>query len=302
MIKQYAVQNNYTLWRIDRTRLGNFTFKCKVSENTNAVLSVPSSSNVSGTNLQQAAYTDDEIYMDEWILYKIQYIAHVYNYYDTGYSVRYNETANESATQINGYNNLIAEQYLKLLGLSIMPTSAQYYQSPIDICKGTTTTDNINTTCTHSGTVHTNRSSVISNFNSTYIGNSITTYILWSCHRITSTATNGTPNYNRSCTSGTGIFMLEICNTQNRTINSSGVLMHELSHQYGAPDHYHELADKNDEESCKFKDICSQCGENPRPANCIMNNPRVDISNSNIICIDCIQEIIGHLNGHHNLQ
>jgi len=78
--------------------------------------------------------------------------------------------------------------------------------------------------------------------------------------------------------------------------------MHELNHQFGARDHYHELADEGDETSCKFKDICSYCGTNPRPATCIMCNSRISITNEDVICDECKNDIIDHLENHHNIN
>ena len=75
--------------------------------------------------------------------------------------------------------------------------------------------------------------------------------------------------------------------------------MHELNHQYGAKDHYHELLDKNDPKSCKHKDICSTCGENRRPESCIMNNSHTDIHRDDIICDACKNDILAHLYEHH---
>ena len=298
-VKQYNTQNDNTLWKICRSTSGNLIFKCKATESMGTVLSVIPNANSNGTDLIRASYSNNTDYWDEWDIYKIEYFAHVYNYYDLGYAVRYGETEAVSASKIHSYNEAVAEQYVKLMGLSIMPSTPQYYQSPIDICKGTVDSSNIDTLCSHGGTIHTNRSSVVSNFNNTHSGNNVITNILWSCHRIVSTATNGDINYNRSCSSGTGIFLIEI-STSYRDRNSSGVLMHELNHQYGAKDHYHELADKDDPNSCKFKENCSECGNNPRPSSCIMYQSRIQISDDGVVCSDCKQDMFEHLNSHHN--
>lgn len=114
-----------------------------------------------------------------------------------------------------------------------------------------------------------------------------------------STATNGDVNYNRSCSSETAIIMIERSTSYYRERDSKSVLMHELCHQYGAPDHYHELADKDDSSSCKHKDICSKCGTNPRPAYCLMNVSRMDISSDMVICDACKEDLLSHLNNHH---
>ena len=136
------------------------------------------------------------------------------------------------------------------------------------------------------------RGNVISSFKSSFSGSNTATNVLWSCHAITSTATNGDTNYNRSCSSGDAVIMIERSDSYSRSRNAKGVLLHELNHQYGAVDHYHELADKNDPNSCKFKSICSECGTNPRPSTCIMYQSRIDISDLNVICTSCCFPIV----------
>ena len=93
--------------------------------------------------------------------------------------------------------------------------------------------------------------------------------------------------------------MISISSASEREQKSKGALLHELNHQYGARDHYHDLADINDSSSCKFKDICSFCGTNPRPSSCVMHTTNQDINNSNIICDGCKNEIMAHLEDHH---
>ena len=295
VIRQYGTKSDYTLWYFESTASGNYSLHCKASAVTGA-LALPSVSSGDGANLRIYTYTDDTNYRDEWRL--IAYIAYVNNYYDSGYFVRYYETETVASNKIDNYSNTISEQYIRLFGLLIVPSTSQYYESPIDICKKTVTNSNINTLCSHDGIIHTNRDSVLASFNGTHTGNNVTTSVLWSCHRIVSIAANGKPEYNRSCSWGTGVFMLEISNV-NRDRDSAGILMHELNHQYGAKDHYHELEDENDEESCIFKSICSECGDNPRPASCIMNQSRTDISVDTIICSSCKNDILAHLNSHH---
>lgn len=72
--------------------------------------------------------------------------------------------------------------------------------------------------------------------------------------------------------------------------------MHEINHQIGAPDHYHELDAYG---NCKFADICSECGTNPRQGTCIMCTTEISINNSDVICSECQLEIISHLENHH---
>lgn len=127
------------------------------------------------------------------------------------------------------------------------------------------------------------------------MGNEISTSILWTCHRIKSVADNGDINYNRSCSNDSTIFMLSK-DTLIRDMDAKGTLMHELNHQYGANDHYHELGADG---LCKFKAICSECGDTRRPTSCVMYNSNTNIDRHDIICEACKAEIMEHLDSHH---
>ena len=94
--------------------------------------------------------------------------------------------------------------------------------------------------------------------------------------------------------------LLERSSQEERDRDSASVLMHELNHQFGAIDHYHDPEDRNDEDSpCRNKAYCSRCGDNKRPVSCIMNLTRMDISDDNVLCDACKQEILAHLEEHH---
>lgn len=303
-IRQYSTPNDYTLWRVQYCSSGNLRFICKATESTGYVLAAPTSTENSA-DLEQILYVDDLNYKDEWAIYSIKYITHVNNYYDMGYVVRYGETASVSEDKIDEYTKVVAERYLQLLGLLIVPSAPQYYQSPIDLCKGTVDNNNIDSMCAHSGLLHTNDTSVLGSFNSTFVGNNQTTNVLWSGHRIIYVDADGNPIYiegkpvyNRSFSYNEIVVMLVIEEILRDSV-SKGVLMHELAHQFGARDHYHETTVDGDDSTCKHKDICSWCGDNPRPESCIMNNSRVGINNQNVICSECMQDILNHLNSHH---
>ncbi len=126
--------------------------------------------------------------------------------------------------------------------------------------------------------------------------NSSYVYSLWTAHKIISIDSNGYVYENRSFSSDNCIFMFERSDFFSRETDSRGVLMHELNHQFGAPDHYHELADPNNKNSCKNKSICSVCGDEPRSATCIMNKSRINISNDNVICQCCKNDMEDHMN------
>lgn len=136
---------------------------------------------------------------------------------------------------------------------------------------------------------------VISNFLSSVVGNNKTTNILWTGHRIQSTSSSGDINENRSCSFRYCIFMLALVSNLEEN-EHEGVLLHELAHQYGALDHYHELdADGN----CKFADRCSDRNENQRPRTCIMYDSDVSIYSDTVFCEWCVEDILKHLEEHH---
>lgn len=295
-IKLHSTVSDSTKWKIFEDNLGYVILEPKTAPGK--VLYAPNTG--IGTELQLSLMSVSVSNRNHWRVLNIgTYFAQVYNYFDDGYSVYYNETNSVSRSLINGYMDDIADRYYDLFGLTLLYDSASYYESPIDVCKGTVSSSNISTSCTHSGTAHTERGNVISSFRNNFSGGNTITNVLWSCHAITSTATNGEINYNRSCSYRDAIIMIKRSSSTSRTLNTKGVLMHELNHQYGAKDHYHELTDQSDSNSCKFKSICSKCGDNPRPKSCIMNETSTDISNPDVICSACQSDILTHLNSHH---
>ena len=185
-----------------------------------------------------------------------------------------------------------AAVYATSLDTTLLPNNEQITSATVNIL-------NIDTICDHEdGKNHTDRDEVLNSFLSFIPRSDTTTGVLWTCHKIQSIADNGTVNNNRSCSWYNIVLMLST-DTLSRDRNSKGILMHELNHQFGAKDHYHELLDKNDENSCKFKDVCSQCSENGRPKSCVMNNSDTDINRDDIICDACKEDILSHLKEHH---
>ena len=294
-----STQSDGTLWKINTSATGNRVLVSKLSEDSNVVLKVPFGSNGNGVNLVTTPYSNDTNFRDEWNFFTTQYSAELNSYFDNGYSVFYSETSSISTGNIEQYSWDISERYMQLLGLELSVNTPEYYASPLDSCKGTVNAANVDQICNHFFNLysHSNRINVINDFLLWRNGNNCLTSAFWTCHRIESTNSSGSVSINRSCSSSYSIFMLERSTVGTRYVDSTGILMHELNHQYGARDHYHELDDQG---NCKFSDICSVCGENPRSEFCIMNNSRQDITAATIICNDCINDILEHLNDHHD--
>ena len=84
------------------------------------------------------------------------------------------------------------------------------------------------------------------------------------------------------------------------TSEQATVLLHELNHQYGGNDHYHEMILKEGTRVCKNRARCSICNiNNGRSTSCIMYTTNVDLSDSDVFCDPCKEEILAHLDHHH---
>lgn len=277
-------------WFLRKSNSGNFIFYSQAGNGTQAI-SI-SNNDASGTSLKHRAYMNDANLGDEWGVYLVEYTAVVNNYYDEGYLVRYGLTDAQAKKIIRDFNIEVAVRYLQLFGLSIQINPVNTYTSCADTCKGIVTTANVGARCTHENAIHSQRSTLISEFNSTHAGSETVTNILWSGHYIES-VTGGYTYANRSCSSSTSIFMLTL---DTGSVQLDGILMHELAHQYGAVDHYHELDANN---QCIIEH-CSRC-VTQWPEDCIMVVSQQDISSVTIMCGSCWYAIRSHLRAHHRI-
>ncbi len=286
------------LWRIEQTSSGYFVF---LSKSGNKALKLYTVSNEDGVETKQYVYADDNEYSDEWYITRIKYSATINNYFDNGFSVRYGISSSQSAAYIFSVVNAVDVRFLEIFGLDITVYSPTYFASALDTCKGTVTNDNIDVLCETSSCVpvHSERSAVINNFRSCFSGDNKTTNVLWTGHKIVSTASSGATNVNRSCSVGTSVFLLRLISDlddDEQITKHKGALFHELAHQYGARDHYHE-EDANG--NCKFADRCSVCNEGQRPTSCIMYSSSQDIHSDTVLCDWCLSDILAHLENHH---
>ncbi len=288
-------------WKVEKTTQGAFRITPKTGEGNNRVLAVGVYAfNINGIAIQQRDYIADDNYKDEWFITgKKTFASIVNNYFDNGYPVYYNESNSESINAIKGYIKSVADRYEKLFGLRVAHGDAVYYRSLADICKGTVTSSNIDKLCNHSGDKHTDRHNVVFDLHTNLVSNSTTTNVFWTCHKIASVSAGGSTQYNRSCAYANTVAML----TRSRRDESDYIkaaLMHELNHQYGAPDHYHELRVENDTSTCIHKDNCSVCGDLKRSKTCIMDQVYDnDIQYGDLVCYGCRGDIMRHLAEHH---
>jgi len=264
-----------------------------------------------------------EIY-DESFTTDFSYEAELVNYFDKGYYKGYGESQSSSINAIDSYSYDLSQRYKELFGLELS-YNAEYYPSQLDICKGTVTTSNISSECSHTLTRH-----------DFLFKRSGDTNLPISSHFINYAASNGTPgsyklanaywsnhstyyysdltNHNRSCKySSFYLYIYGLFSNTERTTKSEAVLMHEFNHFIGAIDHYHERINPNDPSSCIRKvenggnGYCSNqtCnsinGTVYRPSTCIMNSTNQNISSPTIICNSCYADIKAHLENHNRI-
>lgn len=246
----------------------------------------------------------------------------VHLYYDNAFNVRYNN----ASTLIDSMYNLCSDIYWQILGLRVIKNNLTMIQSTPDKCKiarGIT----INSTTIDSNAMCPANPSLLSpdcdyydyncglqsncenctawqqvyrDFMRDYYVSSQGCYILISGSLYYN---DSGVNCNRSYHKGHGIIIQKIKgNVSIYYKNACITLLHELAHEIGAPDHYHEMYLGSDGlYHCRGGNYCLRCNPSTgRPADCLMgDNPPSDlgaISYDDIFCSDCINDIINYLN------
>lgn len=296
-IKQYNYQNNYTLWKIDRSSAGNLMLICKGTESTGVVLAVPLNADSNGTDLTQIAYTDNTNYRDEWLMYQIKYTYYVNHYYDQGFGVRFAYIDSDAEELIYSYQKKAAERFLRIYNVQVIPNFTSY-SSSADTCKimtyGGVYVGNCGETCKHTSTHLT--TTVLRNDLSN--GTTTTSVTIWTGHKMKDNA--------RSNSNSTR-YSIVITPWLTSTLSTAGDterenvfdLTHEQSHQLGAPDHYCYGVGSSGVCSNEHCDECRNGYSKPRE--CLMSK-RYDVStltDQNMYCSDCKYDISSHLDSHH---
>ena len=304
-IRQYTTTGENTLWRFEL--LDNYAVKiiCKASESSGTVLATPADRDGNGEWLTQRAYTDDDNYSDEWIVSTNRYQFYIDHYYDIGYSVRFGEINPNVEELIASYQDYVSQIFAMEYDIEIRYT-CQKYTSPADNCVisqfGSVNLDNLISNCPHpndqpnnTDPLHTTRTAF---FNSIDSGTYNRIVVVWTGHILY----NNVPSaYFTNCSF---IIMtpyhttLEGQNFINKLPkevyrNSKYSLMHELTHQFKADDHYCN----KDGDPCSNK-TCDICGEMELLSvrKCIMGE-RGDLSildDSNVHCSECMSKIISY--------
>ena len=225
----------------------------------------------------------------------------VLHYIDKGYKIRFSG----GTVAVSGHQNSVSNILKQLFGLEITG-SYSIYTSAADDCKmakyNQITSGNLSAACTHFPkhlTTDALRNKLIKD---TGKGTSTTSKVLWTGHVL-----DGNPRSNSQVSNYSIVMTLsEVTNSSTHEnlgsykvkMESRFNLIHELSHQLGAPDHYcYGRINGND---CANKN-CTKCTQHKEPPNCIMTY-RYDLAKENIntlYCSSCLATIKAHLKNHH---
>ncbi len=219
------------------------------------------------------------------------------HYYDQGYEVRFSN----AYTNIGNHHSCIRDILEELFHIDISRNRSDY-TSYADDCKieqdGSVTSSNLANQCSHTEE-HTDRGNLVTEFiEDESEGTTTDSNILWTGHIMDGNATSA------SYTARNVVVMTPATYENENTETEINVeirfdLLHEVSHQIGAGDHYCDLEQGRtvcDNVQCY---ACVLHLENE--PDCIMSN-RENIENSDIddlYCSDCIELIEAHLSNHH---
>lgn len=276
------------------------------------------------TSIRVTSNADPNIYQDCSVRVG-NYFATVKCYYDKGFNARYSDNVESAEDKIrNDLLDVVADQFATKFNINIKVENVDMYTSTSDACmesRGITvnweaingvTTDQCE--CTTSPTSSCNywtRSSGVFYYDNPLNIDFVpytTFYTLFLGHNLfdkESQPKNNSYTYNIKLISGQDepyipIVVIEKLRSSCEELYLS--LLHEFSHQFGAPDHYH---DGKDGERCKRYPICSGCGDDPsltRPEGCLMQTTVDSNLASYIWCDACEEDIETKLEGYFKLS
>jgi len=298
-IKLFSSISDSTKWKLYISDDGQVLFESKVVEGQ--ILCTPNT-NI-GAELQ-LVYMGDHSTMNLWEAYMYQYSYTVNHYLDQGFSVRLSSIDSNATNIVSSYQNTVAERFLRIFGIQITPTYTTYTSSA-DTCKiyqyGSVSSWTIDQGCSHSSchlTTTTLRNDLAD-------GTPTATVAIWTGHLMRD---NEGDRSNSSSSRNSIVITPWLFSTfDDETTFKSDVereyiftLMHELSHQLGAPDHYCR-EDYGIDRKCS-NPYCDKCQNGlSTPRACIMSE-RCDLStltDEEMYCDDCMSMIQAHLNSHH---
>ena len=134
------------------------------------------------------------------------------------------------------------------------------------------------------------------------MGTTTTTIVIWTGHILTDNAHSGSNWLLHSVV----MTPFNVTNPDNGYANESAqevrtesvrTLLHELSHQLRAVDHY--CYGRNGNDTCSNEN-CDICVNKTEVRDCVMGNMGIDgVEDDEIYCDDCQNTIREHIEGHH---
>ena len=225
----------------------------------------------------------------------------VKHYYDEGYSTRFLNVS----TAINNYQNTVNSILETVFDVEVS-SSRSSYTSYADDCKieeyGNVYTENLAEECEHTEN-HLYRDELEMEFTSDKgEGSNVVTKVLWTGHILDGNAPSAsyssdhtviiTPRYTTDINTYENLGDIKI------VLESEYTLLHELSHQLGAHDHY--CYRDNGSAHCS-NPYCARCDSSAIPF-CLMSSRFDDVSSispHSLYCDECEEIITQHIDDHH---
>ena len=297
-IKLYSSVSNSTKWKIYLTHDNELLLEPMNAKGR--VLYAPNSNR--GADLQ-LAYLSSLSAKSSWEAYNYQYEYAIEHCFDQGFSVRFSDMDSNAANIINSYQNIVAERFFKIFGVQITPTYYTFTSSP-DTCKinkyGSVSSSTINQGCSHLF-CHLTTTKLRNDLDD---GTSTTSVVIWTGHLMED---NDNDRSNSNSSRHSVVITPWLVNTFDKdeaeyenNVEREYVfdLMHELSHQLGAPDHYCYGVGLFGVCSNEY---CDECQNDQSPRACLMSwrYDVSDLTDEAMYCNDCTAMIDEHLDGHH---
>ena len=323
LITQTNANTDYALWQFEETTAGNYFIICKGA--LGSYRAVAAENSINGSNLIAVDCINNANYFDEWNLTPC-YSYTINFYYDHAFNTRY-PNADEL---ILSFSDEIKRIFRESFCLTVTINDPILIYSTPDLCKlernlpitSTTINDPAYAMCPANPSLENpscpyfNENAVgnsdcenctswyqaLRDFIRQYPGTDFAVSVLFTGSKLYNEKGEGC---NRSLANWgyNGIILQELFDPADYYEKMLPFVIHEISHQFEAPDHYHEdILDENGTptEGCYNSALCFKCNPTTgRPEWCIMSDcGRDDLSTSDpesIYCSECYNEILAYI-------
>ena len=305
IVLRTGTPTNGMKWKIDVTYTGAYKLTPVSGENYGYVLAMHTGflagDQANGNDLKQKEYTGKDDYFDfrdEWFLETTTSFG-VIHYYDEGFLIR-----EPSAFQkLHEYNTAVAARFKSIFGIDVMATYVPYW-SKADECKklhyNYPSSTNLESPCPFMPTCLSTdvlRLDLTLNMGE---GTNKTSIVLWTGHRMT----DDIMDRSNSVSASHSVIMTPTntwpadrnLSTTERRVVSIRTLLHELSHQFGAVDHY--CYGRVDGGKCQNEN-CDMCNDDIGVVRmCVMGKEIniADYDDESLYCSECLAAIKAYLN------